>query len=383
MKQIILFLLALSTVYSQTDYNLIKESDRHGLYFMYYDSSAAKSTIVEFEDFVVLIEAPIKNEGGGAKELKDHETGGEKIIRTLKKYFPGKPLKYFLHSHWHPHSISSINPFLRSGVKVVTTAGNYNVIKRFTDTVNIEGLQEKLIFVQDSLEISDTKNSLTAYRLTQKDYPSVPTEDYLYFYFKSINVMHCACMYFKWEGESVEGKELLTAREEDLHKFLLTKNLRPDYLLRYNKEKTEISEMMPIEGLENVIKNGIRSADISNKLLSYSQTALDDSSDVVISYLVGNNIPGSMVNSTVYSLLRKKELQKANSFAKIQAMINPSDPNSWDTLGETYYFLGNMELAKYYEKQTKKVSPQFNSGGMEEWEKDLEDYSKIWQNLSK
>jgi hypothetical protein len=43
---------------------------------MYFDSSEAKSTIIEFEYYIVLIEAPIKNEGGGfdalQKDLEDY-----------------------------------------------------------------------------------------------------------------------------------------------------------------------------------------------------------------------------------------------------------------------------------------------------------------------
>jgi len=82
----------------------------------------------------------------------------------------------------------------------------------------------------------------------------------------------------------------------------------------------------------------------------------------------------------VYSLLRKKELQKALSFARLQTLLNPADPNSWDTFGEVYYFMGETELAEYYEKQSKKIDPEYTTGGMEVWKKDLEDHQKIWLN---
>src|SRR5687768_6282961 len=89
---------------------IMKVSD--GFYHMFYDSSTSKSTIIEFDKFVALLEVPIKNEGGGATNLKDHSFGGKKVIASIEKYFPNKPLKYLLHSHWHPHSISSVKPFL-------------------------------------------------------------------------------------------------------------------------------------------------------------------------------------------------------------------------------------------------------------------------------
>jgi len=376
----ILALIITSISFSQTnEHNTITKAG-DGLYFMYFDSSEAKGTIVEFKDFIVLIEAPVKNEGGGARNLKDHEHGGEKILKTLKNYFPAKPLKYLLHSHWHPHSISSVNPFLRNGVTVVSTEDNYSVIKAFIDTLGIANVAEKILFVNDSLEISDGKTKLTAYRLLQSDYPNIPTKDYLYFYLHSHNIIHCACMYNKWEGEPVEGKEILTGREEDLHRFLKSKNLKPEYLIRYTKENTETNDMQPLSGLEHVISNGIRSADISKRIMEIPQDRLDDSMDAVVKEIVESKIPSSIINTTVYSLIRKKELKKANSFAILQAMLNPADPNSWDTLGETYFFLGDIEMAKYYEKQSKKISPDFTGGGFEIWQKDLEDYTKIWDN---
>ncbi len=60
-------------------YNTIIKAD-DGLYFMYYDSSGAKSTLLEFEKFIMLLEMPINDEGGGARNLKDHSEGAEKCF---------------------------------------------------------------------------------------------------------------------------------------------------------------------------------------------------------------------------------------------------------------------------------------------------------------
>ncbi|NOS86762.1 MAG: hypothetical protein HOP31_16640 [Ignavibacteria bacterium] len=370
-------------MYSQSaDFNKITESG-NGIYFMYYDSSNSKSTIVEFEDFIVLIEAPVKDQGGNATDMKDHSSGGEKILRTLNNYFPGKPLKYFMHSHWHPHSVSTVNPFLRAGVKVVTTELNYSVINKFVDTAGIKNYKEDLVFIADSLEISDNKNKITVYRFTKKDFPNVPTDDYLFFYLPKQNLMHCACMYSKWEGEPVDGKEMLSGREEDLHRFMQNKGIKPEYLIRLSKEKKEANDMQPIGGLDNVILNGIKGSDILKDLLAIDQKTLDDNPEAILQNIIRKNIPPSIVNSAVYNLLRKKELIKALSFARLQALLNPSNPNSWDTYGEVYYFMGETELAAYYEKQSKKIDPEYSTGGMEVWKKDLENHQKIWEESAK
>ncbi len=379
-KYLLLILVILPYVlFSQSgDLNRITDAG-NGIYFMYYDSSNSKSTIVEFEDFIVLIEAPVKDEGGNATELKDHSAGGEKILKTLKNHFPGKPLKYFLHSHWHPHSVSTINPFLNSGVKVISTESNFNVIQKFIDTLSIAGYKNNFIFVNDSLGISDTKNKIIAYRFTKKEYPNVPTDDYLFFYLPQQNMMHCACMYNKWEGKPVDGKEILTGREEDLYRFLSAKNIKPEYLIRLSVEKNESNDMQPVTALESVMTNGIKSSDIMKELMKTDQKTLDEKPDEFLQSLIVKNIPPSIINSIVYSLFRSKELNKALSFARIQTLLNPSDPNAWDTYGEAYYISGNNIIAEYYQKQTKKISPEFTAGGVEVWQKDLENYRKIWE----
>lgn len=379
----VLLLLFPFLAFSQAgDFNKISDAGG-GIYFMYFDSSNSKSTIVEFEDFIVLIEAPVKDQGGNATDMKDHSSGGEKILRTLDNYFPGKPLKYFLHSHWHPHSISTINPFLKAGVKVVSTELNYGVIRRFVDTAGIKNYRENLVFISDSLEISDNKNKIVVHRFTKKDFPNVPTEDYLFFNFPKQNIMHCGCMYNKWEGEPVDGREMLTGREEDLHKFLSVKGIKPEYLIRLSKEKKEVNDMQPISGLENVVSNGIKGSDIMKEFMAIELRSLDENPDAFLQDIIKRKIPSSIINSTVYSLLRKKELHKALSFARLQALLNPSDPNSWDTYGEVYYFLGETELAQYYEKQSKRIDPEYTAGGMEVWKKDLENHLKIWEEITK
>ncbi|MBE2227377.1 MAG: hypothetical protein IAE93_08550 [Ignavibacteria bacterium] len=379
---LVVFFAVTGMLHSQSgELNVIKESG-NGIYFMYYDSSNSKSTVVEFEDFLALIEAPVKDQGGNARELKDHEHGGEKILKSLAAYFNNKPLKYFLYSHWHPHSVSTVNPFLRSGVKIVSTQKNYDVIKKFIDTVSIISHLDNFIFVTDSLLISDRKNSITAHRFTKQDFPNVPTDDYLFFYMPKQNVLHCACMYNKWEGEPVDGKEMLTGREEDLHRFLMTRGISPDYLIRLSKEKKEPNDMQPMHGLHDVIHNGIKGSDIMKNFMETDQKYLDEEQDKMLQDIIKKNIPSSLVNSTVYSLLRKKELQKALSFARLQTLLNPADPNSWDTFGEVYYFLGETQLAEYYEKQSKLIDPEYTNGGMEVWKKDLEDHQKIWKEFS-
>lgn len=370
----------------QQELNRIEKS-KEGLYFMYYDSSNSKSTIVEFDDFVVLIEVPVKDEGGGATNMKDHIEGGVKAIRTIEKEFPGKPIKYVIHSHWHPHSISAVAPFLQNGSKLVTTVENYSIIKKYMD----EGVKEKyksnVIFAEtdprsvgDSLVIDEPGNRIVIHYLKKSDYPNLPTVDYLYCYLPNYNMLHCACMYNKWTGEPVEGKEMLTGREEDLHRFLTGKNIKPEHLIRLNNEKSAPGNLQPFSGLEDVVNNGIRASDILNRYTALSEQELNARFDAIAEEITNNNIPVSLMNTAAYQMLRSNDLARALVFAKLQALLNPSDPNSWDTLGEVYYFMGKVESARRCSKEAREIDPNFSQGGEKVWEEDLKEYQKIWES---
>ncbi|MBE2216963.1 MAG: hypothetical protein IAE90_02090 [Ignavibacteria bacterium] len=383
----VLFLAGtLHTFTQQQDLNRMEKS-KEGLYFMYYDSSNSKSTIVEFNDFVVLIEVPVKDEGGGATNMKDHIDGGLKAIRTIEKQFPGKPIKYVIHSHWHPHSISSVAPFLENGSKLITTMENYSIIKKFMDESVKEKYKSNVIFAEqdtrsagDSLVIDEPGNRIVIHYLKKSDYPNLPTIDYLYCYLPNYNMLHCACMYNKWTGEPVEGKEMLTGREEDLHRFLSEKNIKPEHLIRLNNEKNLPGNLQPYSGLEDVVNNGIRASDILNRYLLLNEQELKDRFDAITDEIINNNIPVSLMNTAAYQMIRLNDLARALVFAKLQAMINPSDPNSWDTLGEVYYFMGKLESARKCSKEAKEIDPNFNQGGEKVWEEDLKEYQKIWES---
>jgi hypothetical protein len=352
--------------------DIIRAGD--GLWFMYYDSSQSKSTIVEFDDFVVMIEVPVKDEGGGARVLREHADGGEKAIRTLKEAFPGKPLRYVIHSHWHPHSISSVRPFLEAGATLVSTRKNFERLKEFVDSATVAKYPDRITFIEgDSLVIEAPGNRIVAHRFTQEEYPNAPTADYLYCYLPRYNYLHCACMYNKWTGENVEGKELLTGREEDVYRFLSSRNLRPEYLIRLNREKKEPNDLQPYSGLEEVVKNGISAAKLSERFTALDAATVRASRDSVLRSVVEGNIPAPVINRAVYQAARADDLPKAIELAHLQALAAPADPNAWDTLGEMYYAAGDTTMARAFGKRAKMVSPSFDGGGEAAWKKSIDE----------
>jgi hypothetical protein len=358
-------------------HSLVKADE--GLYHLYYDSSPAKSTVVEFKKFIVLLEVPIKNEGGGATNLKDHVAGGEKVLALLKENFPGKPLKYVMHTHWHPHSLSAIKPFITNGVTLVSTRTNFEKLQPMVDPITLQRHRDMIKFVDgDSMIIEDKGNTIIAYRFLQKEFQSTPTPEYLYFYLPRYKALHSGCMYFRVPGK-VEGREVVTDRVTDLHRFLETKHLQPACFIRYNGDKETPQGLLPYSTFQEIVANGIAPKEITAKYLSASEEILTLRRDSVLAVMIANRIPVSMVNTEVYACLRKGDLKRALSLAQLQVMLNPADPNAWDTLGEAYYFLDQKEMASYYEKQSKRVSSAFQAGGEKVWQADLETYRKNWK----
>jgi hypothetical protein len=376
---ILSFYLSFHPLFCQTELYTITQAD-DGLFHLYYDSSTAKSSIVEFEKYIVLLEVPIKNDGGGAQNLKDHVYGGKKVLATLKNYFPTKPLKYVMHTHWHPHSLSSITPFLSNGVTLVTTRSNLKKIKTFADSTTINKFKKQLLIVEtDSLVIKDKVNKIVMHRFLQKDYPNTPTSEYLYFFLPKYSALHTGCMYNRWKGEPIDGRELLTSREEDIQKFLLSKNLKPLCLLRGSGDTDEPNGMIAFSKFDHVINHGISAADIIKKYFTLTDQQLEARKDSIINTIKQNNIPISFVNSAVYAALRNKQLTRALHLAQINLALNPEDPNGWDTLGEVYYFMDDVELARIHEHQCKRISPTFNQGGEKTWKVNLAQFKQQWK----
>jgi hypothetical protein len=389
MKTTIFFLLCNFTVaclaqQQQQSFHQIKKID-NGLYFMYYDTTkekklVTKSTIVEFRDFIVLIEMPISNDGAEAKQLSDHTTEGEQVLQSLKGYFPAKPLKYVLSTHWHPHSISSVTPFISRKITLVTTSANFERIRECIDSTTFVQYSKYIRYADtDSIIIQDKTNIIVAYHIENRNNPHLPTKDFLYFYLPRYNALHISCMYYRYDNKFVAGKELIYGRNEDLSRFIVSKQFRPDHLIRTRADQEETNGMIPYTRLQHIMETGITMTTIRDHFLNMSTTLLNTKTDSIVRAALVNAVPLSTFSTVINEALKKNDLPQALSFAKIQALLNPSDAASWDTYGKIYYFLGEKELAKVYEAQSKKINPHYAPSGQTVWEKEWQTYQAMWK----
>jgi len=386
MKRILILLITLLPLATNAAVKITSiKKVADGLYLMYYDTTrekhiVTKSTIVEFKDHIVLIEMPISNDGAGTVHLSDHSEDGEVVLQKLKEQFPGKPLKYVLSTHWHPHSISSVIPFISKGIIVYTTKNNYKRISEYIDSNTYRKYGKNIRYIDhDGTILKDKTNEITAYLLNKKDYPNIPTEDFVFYYLPRYKCMHSSCMYQRLDGYMVGGKEMISSRVEDLHKLTGEKNIVPASYITTDTYWDEPSGLVLQDTMNKMYATGITMGELSNNFLLLDEQTITLKSDSILKMMMTNGIPSSILNNAVYICLQKKALTKALALARLQALANPSNPNSWDTFGEVYYLMGDLQMAKKYDVHTHRINKDFG-GGMDTWESDKKDFMSTWAN---
>ncbi len=385
MKRILIILITLLPLATKAAVKITtikKVAD--GLYLMYYDTTrekhiVTKSTIVEFKDHIVLIEMPISNDGAGTVHLTDHSEDGEIILQKLKEQFPKKPLKYVLSTHWHPHSISSVIPFISKGIIVYTTKNNYKRISEYIDSNTYQKFGKNIRYIEhDGTILKDKSNEITAYLLSKKDYPNIPTEDFVFYYLPRYKCMHSSCMYQRLDGYMVGDKEMISSRVEDLHKLTGEKNIVPASYITTDTYWDEPTGLVLQDTMNKMYATGITMGELTNNFLLLDEQTITGKSDSILKMMMTNGIPSSILNNAVYACLRKKALTKALALARLQALANPSNPNSWDTFGEVYFVMDDLQMAKKYDVHTHRIDKTFG-GGMNGWKTDLQTFTQQWE----
>lgn len=366
---------------SESAVNTLRRAD-DGLWFMDFEGSRSKGTVVEFADFVVLIEVPVADHGAGVTRLEDHPGDGEKVLRTLRRAFPGKPLKYVLSSHWHQHSLSALRPFLDAGVTVVTTAANFDRLRAMLSLDAKAPVPAGVRLVADDrFELRDATNAIVAHRFEQKAYPATPTADYLYFELPKYDALHCGCMYSRYDGPPVEGKALLTSREDDLQRLIVDRKIEVSRLVRLNREPDGTDERLPYARLADVAAHGVRTRELAARYRDLPLAELRASRADLVAAALSGNVPARVFNDLAYECARQNDLPRGLEFATIQALLAPRSANAWDTLAEMYYLGGAEDAARALEKTLRAVDPSFTGGGEAAWKTERDELREAWKSL--
>ena len=84
---------------------------RPHLHFLELKHTDDRVLVVEFTHFLLVAEAPLSS------------ANGELIISAAQRLAPGKPIRYFVAGHYHPHYLGGLRPFVARGATVLVGAG--------------------------------------------------------------------------------------------------------------------------------------------------------------------------------------------------------------------------------------------------------------------
>src|SRR5678816_4820214 len=92
-----------------------------GVWSIDQDDVDSRSLVVEFADHLAVIEAAV----GSAN--------GERLVDTIQRQWPQKPIRYALFSHHHPHYTDGLRALIAAGATVVTTPGNEAYVRHIAE----------------------------------------------------------------------------------------------------------------------------------------------------------------------------------------------------------------------------------------------------------
>jgi len=90
----------------------------HQLYVLELLQMNHRVMLAEFQNFVVVLEAP-----------RSYAVG-RRIVQQVKRWFPTKPIKYIIVTHHHPDHAGAVRAFTEEGSRLVTTPGNRNLFEK-------------------------------------------------------------------------------------------------------------------------------------------------------------------------------------------------------------------------------------------------------------
>jgi len=116
----------------------------------------ARSFVVEFETFVVTLEAPWSS------------AAGEQVVDLIAAQFPDKPIRYALYSHHHPHASGGLRAFIAAGATVVAPRAHTQYLREVIDRDfslqpdRLHGVSESpsSILFEESFTIAEAGKSL-------------------------------------------------------------------------------------------------------------------------------------------------------------------------------------------------------------------------------
>jgi len=203
-----------------------------------------KVMVVEFDDYMLVAEAPLNSKNG------------ELIISEVKKIAPLKPIKYFVFGHHHPHYLGGLRAFVHKGATILCTDISKNYVETLVkaphtikpDSLQLEPRSLNTKIVKDSLTIGRT-NKMKIYSMGEK---SAHTKDYLIYYFpKDKLLLEDDLCWIPKKGAIKKAR----SREIGLYNTIKELKLNVDTIIQsWPVNSHKVKTVIPFSDLEKSIK---------------------------------------------------------------------------------------------------------------------------------
>lgn len=305
-----------------------------GIYTLTSDAYASKAVIGEFARYLVVIEFP------------QNDTLVNAIIDEAGTRFPGKPIRYVMHSHHHAHAISGFDPFLRrTRAVLVTSPFNAAEVARLTqDTV---ALKRRVVLTDSVFTVRDQRNHLVCYVVPQAKY-AVPTPEYNLVLFPNQALLVSGCLFNK----PLTYYEIVTPRKLALRKFLADRQLTVRTLVPTNTTGVSgFEDVCTLEMLDSTLSRGIRPDEFGDALQGRSIEYLESRADSLTDEF--RKIPRSFDYLVCANALKnsRKDYNRAIVVYRCLTRLYPQEPDAYYFIGECYELKGYApEAIAYYER---------------------------------
>ncbi|RYD55754.1 MAG: hypothetical protein EOP56_14415 [Sphingobacteriales bacterium] len=173
---------ALQAVEAKSTPEIIHTKYNDHVHFFELPHTDERLLVVDFKDFLVVAEAPLNT------------ANGELIIKKAGELFPGKPVRYFMFGHHHPHYLGGIRAFIHNGTTILSRPEDTSYIRQLasfphTITPDILALEPRAL----KMEVLDAERTITdgtkTMRIIHIGDMSQHTDDYLVYYFPEYRLL--------------------------------------------------------------------------------------------------------------------------------------------------------------------------------------------------
>jgi len=366
---ILISFLSIISIYAQSSKEFSRNIFSKEISFVRTDSThGSQSTIIEYPDFLVVIELPMINEGGGrSTNLVEDIPKSERFLNYLKEEYNNKPIKYVMTSHWHLHSLSGITPFFNEGAILISAKTNweYSIKNGLFGDTDPKTLEKQVVQITNDTTIFKNTSFPISVLFLDETYTNKPTKDYLFFYMPENKSIHASCMCAMNEIDFTQRPDFIYSdRITDLEKAISSRNLDVETLIKLSAEfdsDEKVYKLMTFNKsyFEEFKNRGTPMAEIVKGFTSYELSVLQSSKDSILLYLILKKISAQVINSTVYACITEKEFLKAVQWAQILNLYQIGNNDFLDTMGEAYYNAGDIAMAQHISNQLAALDSNF------------------------